>query len=104
MAAASLVVEPFTFSVKVVPFMEDNAMFSEKVALTLAVGETPVALDAGTVLVTVGAVVSPGAEDDVPWHWPLAESEKVLPTTGLQPPDTFEQLEFNEIMCQVPRS
>jgi hypothetical protein len=49
-------------------------------------------------------VVSPGAEDDVPWHWPPPESEKVLPTTGLQLPDTFEQLEFNEIMCQVPRS
>ena len=45
-------------SLKVVWFMEEAIIFSEKVAMTLAEGATPVALATGEVLVTLGAVVS----------------------------------------------
>ena len=45
-------------SLKVVGFMEEAIIFSEKVAMTLAEGATPVALATGEVLVTLGAVVS----------------------------------------------
>jgi hypothetical protein len=45
---------------KVWPVIEEAIIASEKVALTLLiVGETPVAPGPGTVLMTVGAVVSP---------------------------------------------
>ena len=47
-------------SLKVVGFMEEAIIFSEKVAFMLADGATPVALLVGTVLVTLGAVVSVG--------------------------------------------
>ena len=56
-------VEPFLKSLKVVPFMEEANIASEKVAVTLVVGETPVALAVGTVLMTVGAVVSPPCDE-----------------------------------------
>jgi len=58
--AAILVVEPFLKSLKVVPFMDEANISSEKVAVTLVVVETPLASAAGKVLLTVGAVVSPG--------------------------------------------
>ena len=45
-------------SLKVVGFMEEAIMASEKVAVMLAEGATPVALAAGEVLVTLGEVVS----------------------------------------------
>ena len=47
-------------SLKVVAgvFMEEAIIFSEKVAMTLVEGATPVALAAGEVLVTLGRVVS----------------------------------------------
>ena len=54
-AAAILVEEPFLESVKVWPSMEEGDMFSEKVAVTLVVGATPVAFAAGAVLTTVRA-------------------------------------------------
>ena len=47
-------------SVKVVVLMVEAIMSSEKVALTLTVGATPVAFALGTVLVTLGGVVSGG--------------------------------------------
>jgi hypothetical protein len=47
-------------SLKVWPFMEEASISSEKVAVTWAVGVTPVALAVGTVLSTFGAVVSEG--------------------------------------------
>ena len=47
-------------SLKVVGLMEEAIIFSEKVAVRLAEGATPVALAAGEVLVTLGAVVSVG--------------------------------------------
>ena len=52
-------VEPFLKSLKVLAFMEEAFISSEKVAVTLAVEATPVAaLAVGEVLVTVGGVVS----------------------------------------------
>ena len=45
-------------SLKVVGFREEAIIFSEKVAVRLAEGATPVALAAGEVLVTLGGVVS----------------------------------------------
>jgi hypothetical protein len=42
--APILVVEPFLVSLKVVPSMEEASISSEKKAVTLAVGETSVAL------------------------------------------------------------
>jgi hypothetical protein len=45
-------------SVKVVLLMVEANMSSEKVALTLSVGATPVAFALGTALVTLGAMVS----------------------------------------------
>jgi hypothetical protein len=56
--APTLVVEPFLKSLKVWPFIEATLILSEKVAVTLAVGRTPVAPDAGLVLMTLGACVS----------------------------------------------
>jgi hypothetical protein len=56
--AVILVVEPFLKSLKVLPFMEEANMSSEKVAVTFVVAATPVALAAETVLMTLGAVVS----------------------------------------------
>ena len=47
-------------SLKVVGFMEEAIIFSEKVAVMLAEGATPVALEAGEVLVTLGEVVGGG--------------------------------------------
>ena len=47
-------------SLNVVGFMEELIIFSEKVAVRLAEGATPVALAAGEVLVTLGEVVSVG--------------------------------------------
>ncbi len=76
MAAASLV-EPFSFSLKVAPSIEDAAISSEKVAMTLAAWSTSVALDAGTVLVTVSAVLSAGEEHGAPWQPMLPESSTV---------------------------
>jgi hypothetical protein len=54
-------VEPFLRSVKVVSLMVEAVMSSEKVALSLSVGATPVAFALGTVLMTLGAVESSGA-------------------------------------------
>jgi hypothetical protein len=45
-------------SLKVVVFMVEVCISPEKVALTFAVGETPVAPAWGDVLMTLGAVVS----------------------------------------------
>ena len=56
--APSLVVEPFLKSLKVVVFMVEANMSSEKVAVTLVDGTTPVALAVGTVLVTLGGWTS----------------------------------------------
>jgi hypothetical protein len=47
-------------SLKVVGIMEEAIIFSEKVAVMLAEGATPVALLVGEVLVTLGEVVSVG--------------------------------------------
>ena len=50
-----------TFKIlKVVGFMEEAIIFSEKVAVMLAEGATPGALAAGEVRVTLGDVVSVG--------------------------------------------
>jgi hypothetical protein len=53
MAAAILVVEPFSKSLKVWPFMEEAIISSEKIALTLVGGATPVAFALGRVLMTL---------------------------------------------------
>ena len=47
-------------SLKVVVFMEEGVIFSEKVAVRLAEGATPVAVCLGEVLMTLGGVVSVG--------------------------------------------
>jgi 3-oxoacyl-ACP reductase-like protein len=51
------VVQPFSKSLKVVAFMEEAIIFSEKVAVISAAGATPVAFAVGRVLMTLGAAV-----------------------------------------------
>ena len=52
-------------SLKVVVFREEIIMASEKVAVRLAEGATPVAFETGEVLVTLGGVVSVGGGGSV---------------------------------------
>jgi hypothetical protein len=60
--APILVVEPFLVSLKVVPSMVSPFISSDKKAVTLVVGATPVALAVEMVLTTVGTSVVDGGD------------------------------------------
>src|SRR5215211_6340136 len=76
--APILVEVPFLKSLKVLPFMEEAIISSEKNAVTLAVVATPVALVPGSVVVMLGgpgrSVVEVGG---APWQVALPESSTV---------------------------
>ena len=65
-------VVPLSKSVKVVAFIEEALMPSEKLAVGLAVGATPVALAPGDVPVTLGAAAS--AVHSAAWQAPAEQS------------------------------
>src|ERR687897_2965672 len=80
--APILVEEPFLKSLKVLPFMEEALISSEKKAVTLVVVATPVALVPGSVLVTLGGPGRSVGLGGALWQLPLPKSLKVLPASG----------------------
>jgi hypothetical protein len=72
-------------SLKVWVFMEELIIFSEKVAVRLTEGATPVALAVGEVLVTLGGVVSVGGGGSVMKDQTLSAASG-LPAESFTPP------------------
>ena len=88
-------VEPFLKSLKVVPFMEEANIASEKVAVMLVVVETLVASAVGEVLITVGAV-SGGGGSQPPPPVPRFQSVTVEPCSTLKPSALNETAPLDE--------
>src|SRR5215203_109749 len=78
-AAPILVEVPFLKSLKVLVFMEEAIISSEKKAVTLVVLATPVTLGPGSVFVTLGGPGRSVGLGDALWQLPLPKSVTVAP-------------------------
>src|SRR5215207_1472960 len=77
--APILVEVPFLKSLKVLVFMEEAIISSEKKAVTLVVVATPGALGPGSVFVMLGGPGRSGGLGGALWQLPLPESVTVTP-------------------------